>query len=127
MPAHKSIITSHHVLSLVIAAALSSFAFASAPVEQVLHSFQGGTDGYNPDGGLVADAAGNLYGTSTWGGPDTAAPYGSVFELSPPSAAGGDWTKTVLYSFQGGPNDGATPFGTLIFDKAGNLYGTTQA
>ena len=115
------------IVMFAFALALNANAFASVPVEQVLHSFLGGTDGYNPDGGLVADAAGNLYGTSTWGGPDAAAPYGSVYELSPPSVPGGDWTKTVLYSFQGGPNDGATPFGTLVFDLAGNLYGTTQA
>jgi len=114
------------VAALSFAATFAPSAFA-APVEQVLHSFLGGTDGYNPDGGLVADAAGNLYGTNTWGGPDSAAPYGTVFELTPPATAGGDWTKTVLYSFLGGANDGATPFGTLIFDKAGNLYGTTEA
>jgi uncharacterized repeat protein (TIGR03803 family) len=117
---------SSSMLILAFALALMPKAFA-APVEQVLHSFLGGTDGYNPDGGLVADAAGNLYGTNTWGGPNFATPYGTVFELTPPAAAGGDWTKTVLYSFQGGPNDGATPFGTLTFDKGGNLYGTTEA
>ena len=123
----KPFLTSSQLIILVIALVFTNSAFAAAPVETVLHSFLGGADGYNPDGGLVADAAGNLYGTSTWGGPIAATPYGSVFELSPPIVAGGDWTKTVLYSFQGGPNDGATPFGTLVFDKLGNLYGTTQA
>jgi len=112
----------------VVALALSGNAYASTPVEQVLHSFMGGTDGNNPDGGLVADAAGNLYGTTTWGGPNSVSPYGTVFELTPPAdGSNGAWNKTILYSFQGGSTDGATPFGTLIFDKLGNLYGTTQA
>ena len=119
----RSSLATIFVLALSLALAFAPSAFA-APVEQVLHSFLGGSDGYNPDGGLAADAAGNLYGTNTWGGPTS---YGTVFELTPPAALGGDWTKTVLYSFQGGANDGATPFGTLTFDKAGNLYGTTEA
>src|ERR1700722_16663399 len=124
MPAKSSGFARRSIVVFAFALALTATAFASVPVpvEHVLHSFLGGTDGYNPDGGLVADAAGNLYGTSPWGGPGTGAPYGLVYEISLPSVPGGDWTKTVLYSFQGGPNDGATPFGTLVFDKAGNLY-----
>ena len=119
--------SSSPIIILAAALAFSANAFASTPVEQVLHSFAGGTDGNNPDGGLVADAAGNLYGTSTWGGPNPVTPYGTVFQLSPPATPGDPWAKAILYSFQGGVNDGATPFGTLIFDKLGNLYGTTQA
>ena len=70
--------------------------------------------------GLVFDGAGNLYGTTYNGG---AFNFGSVFELSP--SAGG-WTRTDLYSFTGGA-DGALPssFQSLVFDTAGNLYGTT--
>jgi uncharacterized repeat protein (TIGR03803 family) len=70
--------------------------------------------------GLIFDGAGNLYGTTYYGG---AFNVGSVFELSP--SAGG-WTRTDLYSFTGGA-DGAnpSPYQSLVFDTAGNLYGTT--
>jgi uncharacterized repeat protein (TIGR03803 family) len=88
--------------------------------DMVLHSFQGGTDGSAPSAGLIFDAAGNLYGTTYVGGTSSA---GTVFELTP--AAGGTWTEKVLYSFGGG-TDGANPTAGLIFDAAGNLYGTTS-
>src|ERR1019366_9380205 len=84
-----------------------------------------GTDGYYPYAGLIFDAAGNLYGTTRYGGTSSGcAPYGcgTVFELTP--AAGGGWTETVLHSFGNG-TDGAAPLAGLIFDPAGNLYGTT--
>lgn len=87
---------------------------------KTLHKFTGGKDGGAPWGVPVFDAAGNLYGTTTSGGL-----YGSgtVFELTP--RAGGGWTESVLYSFTGG-DDGGTPLAGLIFDAAGNLYGTTS-
>ena len=72
--------------------------------------------------GLVFDAAGNLYGTTTSGGTQG---WGSVFELSP--GANGTWTEAVLYSFLGPPSDGASPKSGVVFDVAGNLYGTTYA
>ena len=88
-------------------------------VENVLYSFTGGADGANPAiGGVIFDQAGNLYGTTAFGGTYG---LGVVFELSP---SGNSWTQTVLYSFTGG-NDGISPYGGLVFDKAGNLYGTT--
>jgi uncharacterized repeat protein (TIGR03803 family) len=91
--------------------------------ETVLHSFSGNpSDGAQPLAGLIFDAAGNLYGTTAYGGPNN---EGTVFELSPQQ--GGGWTETVLHSF--GPNDGSdgiNPSDNLIFDGAGNLYGTTQ-
>ncbi len=83
--------------------------------EKVLHSF---SRAYGSPGGLIFDAAGNLYGTTPEGG---AYGYGTVFELSP--EADGSWTEKVLYSFPGGA-DGISP-GGLIFDAAGNLYGTS--
>jgi uncharacterized repeat protein (TIGR03803 family) len=90
--------------------------------EAVLYSFAGNTfgtgDGASPFGGLIFDATGNLYGTTAGGG---AYSYGTVFELAP--NAGGAWTETVLYSFTGGNDSGPTD--SLIFDGAGNLYGTT--
>jgi uncharacterized repeat protein (TIGR03803 family) len=83
--------------------------------ETVLYSFQGGTDGWAPLGGLVRDKRGNLYGTAADGG---AYGYGMVFKLAGKA-------KTILYSFQGTP-DGAYPATTLTQDSEGNLYGTTD-
>jgi uncharacterized repeat protein (TIGR03803 family) len=88
--------------------------------ETVLYSFTGGNDGGVPNAGLVRDASGNLYGTAQEFGTGG---YGVVFELSP---SGGGWTENVLYSFTGGA-DGAYPVSGLVFDAAGNLYGTTNA
>jgi uncharacterized repeat protein (TIGR03803 family) len=91
--------------------------------ERVLYAFTGGDDGDRPQAGLIFDGAGNLYGTTGGGG---TAGVGTVFELSPPASEGGDWTETVLYSFKGGSDDGATPAASLAWDSSGNLYSTTQ-
>jgi uncharacterized repeat protein (TIGR03803 family) len=93
---------------------------ATAWKEKVLHSFAGGSDGAIPIGGVILDGAGNLYGTTSSGG-DAACQCGNVFELSP---LGSGWKKTTLYNFTGG-SDGASPGAGLVFDGAGNLYGTT--
>jgi uncharacterized repeat protein (TIGR03803 family) len=87
---------------------------ASGWVEQVLYAFQNGGDGYNPQGSLVFDQFGNLYGTTTYGGQDGG---GTVYELSP---SNGGWVLNTLHSFSGayGPASG------LAMDTAGNLYGT---
>jgi uncharacterized repeat protein (TIGR03803 family) len=95
---------------------------ATAWTETVLYNFTGGDDGGAPQAGLIFDAAGNLYGTASTNGAEGC---GTVFELSPPASVGGDWTFTVLYSFKGTKKDGSTPLGSLIWDSAGNLYGTT--
>ncbi|HLY06961.1 MAG TPA: choice-of-anchor tandem repeat GloVer-containing protein [Rhizomicrobium sp.] len=116
--------------SICLAALLvSSSAFASAPKEQKLYNFRG-SDGSYPDAAMIADKAGNLYGTTNTGGTGACSQNGvsgcgTVFELSPPARKGGSWTETVLYSFQGG-NDGAYPNAGLIVDNAGNLYGVTS-
>ncbi len=86
--------------------------------ESVLYTFTGGNDGGGPNGGLIFDDAGKLYGTTRAGGPSSG---GTVFELTPSKE--GSWTETVLNSFSGNGGDG--PWGRLIFDKDGNLYGTT--
>jgi len=91
----------------------------------ILHSFNNdGVDGVQPHGGLVFDAAGNLYGTTASGGSShcKGPGCGTVFELSPGN--NGQWTETILYAFRG--DDGGNPLGTLIFDKSGNLYGTAE-
>ena len=94
--------------------------------ETLLYSFgNGSSDGASPLDGLIFDHSGNLYGTATTGGTGcNEEGCGTVFELSPNESAG--WTEATLYSFQGG-SDGQSPGSGLIFDKAGNLYGTTQA
>jgi hypothetical protein len=97
--------------------------------ESVLYSFQGNTDGQTPVGSVVFDSAGNLYGATTEGGSSSCmSPYqcGTIYQLAPPAKKGDPWTETVLYVFQGNAmNDGASPFGGLVIDSAGNLYGTT--
>ena len=89
----------------------------------VLYSFTGGSDGGDPTAGLIADAAGNLYGTTLEGGTTGSCnrPYGcgTVFQLTPSG------TLTVLHSFTG--SDGASPEAGLLADAAGNLYGTTHS
>ncbi len=95
----------------------------------VLHAFSGDRDGGNPLAGLTLDSAGNLYGTTASGGNVSdckALQYdgcGVVFELTPTSSKGG-WKETVLHAFTGGV-DGYLPQAALIFDGAGDLYGTT--
>ncbi len=88
--------------------------------ETVLHSFTGGADGLSPNHvDPVFDQAGNLYGTTYAGGTGN---YGVVFKLTP---SGDRWTESVIHYFTGG-DDGWAPASGMIFDSAGNLYGTTQ-
>ncbi len=86
--------------------------------ESVIYSFDQQAGGQQPWGGVIFDQDGNLYGATVGGG---AHRMGTVYRLTP-SASG--WTERVLYSFQG-PSDGSLPYSGLIFDRAGNLYGTT--
>ncbi len=108
-------------LSICIAVLLASGVWAAAQQEQVLYSFPTNSGFAAYAGGLIADASGNLYGTTGLGG---ASNFGSVYELSPPTSNTG-WNETDLYFFGDG-EDGAAPFGNLVFDSAGNLYGTTS-
>ena len=85
----------------------------------VLHGFTGGSDGGNPEGTMVFDKRGNLYGTTYGGGTHG---FGVVFELTPHSDS--QWEERVLHAFRG-DEDGTYPLGGVIFDAAGNLYGTT--
>ena len=86
--------------------------------ESVLYAFTGGTDGGSPAAGLILDSAGNLYGTTQFGG---AFGFGTVFDVTP------NGTETVLYSFTGGADGSSPQFANLVRDEAGNLYGTTPS
>ena len=89
--------------------------------ESVLHSFTGGSDGEDPQSGVIFDPSGNLYGTTTYGG---ASGVGVVYKLTPNSD--GTWTESVLHIFTGGKDGGKPALGNLTFDPSGNLYGTTE-
>lgn len=95
-----------------------------------LHDFASGSDGANPSSALVTDSVGNLYGTTVSGGSNSTCSFpnacGVVFELSPPTVAGGTWVEKILWSFGGGA-DGWLPQAPVVRDAAGNLYGTTSA
>ncbi len=91
-------------------------------IETVLYEFTGKPDGENPSAGLVWDQQGNLYATAGGGGTYD---YGMLFELSPLS--GGGWSESVIYNFGKYNGDGRFPGSALIWDGAGDLYGTTLA
>jgi uncharacterized repeat protein (TIGR03803 family) len=101
--------------------------------ETVLYSFCSAsncTDGNDPGAGLIQDAAGNLYGTTSQGGAGGFSCQGcggTLFKLLAPAQPGGNWTETVLYSFCSAANctDGNLPLANLVQDAAGNIYGTT--
>jgi len=90
------------------------FKLDTAGNETVLHTFSG-LDGQNPDAPLVRDRAGNIYGTTYWGGSNE---WGTVFKIDTRGR------ERVLYGFTHGPN-GCNPFQGLVADEAGNFYGTT--
>jgi uncharacterized repeat protein (TIGR03803 family) len=94
----------------------------SAPwSETILYSFAASPDGSFPSSDLIKDDRGNLYGVTLLGGANN---LGSVYRLSPPTLQDGSWTETVLLSFSG--PDGSSPFGRLLLDKSGAVYGTTS-
>jgi uncharacterized repeat protein (TIGR03803 family) len=101
-------------------------AFSNGPgTETVLYDFTDGTDGALPEGGVIFDMSGNLFGTAAAGPPsscDGGLGCGTVFELTPSM---GKWTFHLLHSFDG--TDGDSPTAGLIFDSSGSLYGTTLA
>ena len=91
---------------------------------KTLYSFRGQPDGSFPYGALLIDRSGYIYGTTYYGGANG---IGAVYKLSPTAAPRlfGEWTEEVIYSFQEGA-DGNSPISNLVFDKTGNLYGTTS-
>jgi uncharacterized repeat protein (TIGR03803 family) len=122
---------SQPILPLRMALVCVAFFLLCAPAwtqtEKVLHSFSYGTgDGFNPEGALLFDSQGNLYGTTNWGGVDPstqACACGTVFQLKPNQD--GSWTENIIHSFVLDDN-GAYPLGPVIFDTQGNLYGVAQ-
>lgn len=100
------------------------FELSPSGTEPVLHRFDDNLgDGSAPKGSLVRDPTGNLFGTTNVGGGNTTAcptGCGTVFKLSPTGR------ETLLHSFAGQPTDGQYPYGNLVPDTAGNLYGTTS-
>ena len=101
------------------------FKLNSSGSETILHTFTGsGGDGANPEGGLVMDASGNLYGTTQFGGSSGTNCYdgtcGVVFKLN------SSGNETILYAFTGSGGDGTLPDAGLVMDSSGNLYGTTS-
>ncbi len=118
--------------SMGLRAALAMFAVSLlvtttwAATEGKLHNFRfDGVDGLFPYGGLISDAAGNLYGTTSIGGNYACTSFGcgTAFELTPNGSGG--WTETKLHNFGSYESDGSYPYGSLISDSAGNLYGVT--
>ena len=90
--------------------------------ETPIHTFTGKPDGDSPNDGVIVDANGNLYGTTSLGGQYG---YGTVYKLS---YVNGNWTETILYNFQNSNLcDGELPLGGLTMDSSGNLYGSSSA
>jgi uncharacterized repeat protein (TIGR03803 family) len=107
------------ILAIILAVVANLWA---APKYKVLHAFSGGNDGMLPFAGVTLGPAGNLYGTTEWGG-DNGSGMGTVFKLT--NGASGIWKEAVLYSFTGG-SDGDSLYSGLILGPAGSLYGTTS-
>ena len=101
--------------------------------ETTIHSFTGPpADGAGSAAALAVGPGGVLYGTTIWGGSGTPCYFpigpgcGTVFQLTPPAAPGGAWTESVIHSFTGLNGDGAFPMASVVVDKNGIIYGTTQ-
>jgi len=103
-------------------AAITLTSALAAGQEKILYSFRNGNDGDQPKADVIADSAGNLYGTTFYGGSQFS--VGTVFRLAPPTGPGGHWTETILHTFSD-LQHGWDPWAGLVLDEAGNLYGTT--
>jgi uncharacterized repeat protein (TIGR03803 family) len=99
--------------------------------EKILHSFAGGTDGANPNGFLILDGNGAVYGLTNAGGNGNCnhgsgqVGCGTAFRLEPPPNEGGAWNEKVFHRFDRTNSDGGNPMAGLLLDSKGNLYGTT--
>lgn len=119
-------------LALILALSFIASLAAGQSTEAVLYSFgASGADGIFPEGDLLFDAVGNVYGTTSMGGSNCidVGGCGTVYKLSP--SLSGQWKETILYNFCSTGHstncpDGSNPFAGLVMDANGNLYGTTQ-
>jgi uncharacterized repeat protein (TIGR03803 family) len=124
MPSKKRLVVFVASFSTILGSLAITTPLLAAGKEKVLYSFCSAdncTDGVAPNGGLIFDNAGNLYGTTLGGGglgDCTPGGCGTVFKLIPNNAG---WTEEVLYGFNSQP-----PNPSLVFDKRGNIYGTTN-
>ena len=128
MRSHKFLLAMRGILATaILVLAWATVRPAAAHTEKAVYRFTDGADGGYPEGGLIADKDGNLYGTTFSGGGscEVFGGCGTVFRLS--RAKEGGWTLTVLHTFLGFPSDGESPSGRLVFDAQANLYGTTSA
>ena len=111
------------VVSLALTLALAIGPSATAQTFRVIHTFSGSGDGSTPNATMVTDQAGNLYGTTSYGGAQSGfAGSGIVFKLVQRNSS---WVLTSLYTFQGG-SDGAYPGAPVVIAPNGTLYGTTS-
>jgi uncharacterized protein YceK len=106
---------------------LTKPASGSSWARSVVYAFTGGTDGIGPLGNLTADASGNLYGVTEWGGCTPTLTYGrgcgTVFKLT---LSGGTYSYKQIYAFKGGSTDGAWPVPQLAVNAAGDVFGATE-
>jgi len=125
---YSLVLIASNVVSTIRAMALAvgvsiMFGDSVVAVERVIYNFRGGSDGIDSND-LIADRAGNLYGTTFNGGGSAGA--GTVYKLSPPAQQDGKWAETILHRFSYTRlGDGIGPLAGLVLDLAGNLYGTT--
>ena len=119
MPSRTFSAVLHHVAATLVVLLMIGAAIASAQ-EQVLYSFYDSGGSVLPEAGVISDASGDLYGVTFYSG---AYGMGTVYKLT---RNGGAWQETILHSFNIDGVDGFFPTGKLVFDSAGNLYGTTQ-
>lgn len=123
----RSTQTGHRWAAMMVAAILMTLAAAMATPAQtfaVLYTFTGGMDGGSPSSGLIRDSAGNLYGTTAFGGYVTGScteGCGTVFKVQK------NGKESVLYRFKGAADGGSPEAGNLVRDQSGNLYGATRS
>ena len=114
----------------LVTAIIALFAFAAEAnaAEKAIYYFKDLPDGFGPNG-LISDRAGDLFGTTRYGGDLKSCNgqgCGTLYELVPPAGPGQRWTKNTLHVFTNNGLDGYWPSATLLIDKLGNLFGVTE-
>lgn len=94
---------------------------AACSTAQTIHNFSGGADGASPFGGLAVGANGTLYGmTESGGNPPECMNCGTVYELTPPTSAGGAWAEKAIYAFTDPQHQQVVPLSTPRWDQTAN-------